>query len=109
MSFELINVSTNFQIYINKIFHVFFDLFVLMYFDDIFIYTKKDRKYFEKKNFLQKHINQIKQILEKLIQHELYCKFSKCKFHENSVNFLKFIFFFTNISMQKNRMFIVRD
>ena len=109
MSFELINVSTNFQIYINKILHVFFDLFVLMYFDDIFIYTKKNRKYFEKKDFLQKHINQVKQILEKLIQHELYCKFNKCKFHENSMNFLKFIVSFTSISMQKNRMFIVRD
>ena len=39
----------------------------------------------------------------------MYCKFNKCKFHENSVNFLKFTVFFTNINMQKNRMFIVRD
>ena len=41
--FDLIKAPTSFQRYINKIFAKKFDIFVIVYLDDIFIYTKDNR------------------------------------------------------------------
>ena len=43
MLFGLTNASTSFQGYINKIFAEKFDIFVIVYLDDILIYTEDDR------------------------------------------------------------------
>ena len=42
MPFDLTNVSISFQGYINKIFAKKLDIFVIIYLDDIFIYTDDD-------------------------------------------------------------------
>ena len=42
MSFGLTNTPAGFQGYINKIFAKKFDIFAIMYLDDIFIYTNDD-------------------------------------------------------------------
>ena len=42
MPFGLINAPTNFQGHINKIFAEIFDIFVIVYLDDILIYTNDD-------------------------------------------------------------------
>ena len=42
MSFELSNASANIQGYINKILAEKLDIFVIVYLDDIFIYTKDE-------------------------------------------------------------------
>ncbi len=48
MFVRLINVPTTFQGYINKILAKKFDVLVMMYLDDIFIYTKsKEKKHVE--------------------------------------------------------------
>ena len=44
MPFELTNVPATFQGYINKILAEKLNIFVIMYFDDIFIYTKNEEK-----------------------------------------------------------------
>ena len=43
MSFELTNAPASFQRYINKILAEKLDIFVIVYFDDILIYTEDDR------------------------------------------------------------------
>ena len=60
ISFDLKNESSTFQHYINNILHDFLDIFIIMYIDDILIYS----------NFLsehQKHIQMILKHLKKLI------------------------------------------
>ena len=42
--FSLTNVSTTFQGYINKILAEKFDVFIIIYFNNIFIYTESKRK-----------------------------------------------------------------
>ena len=42
MLFGLINAPTNFQGYINKIFAENLNIFIIMYLDDILIYTEDD-------------------------------------------------------------------
>ncbi len=44
MLFELINTSTTFQDYINKILTEKLNVFVIVYLDDILIYTKSEGK-----------------------------------------------------------------
>ena len=44
MPFGLTNAPATFQGYINKILTEKFDVFVIVYLDDIFIYTKDERK-----------------------------------------------------------------
>ena len=42
MSFGLTNIPTSFQKYINKVFAKKLDIFVIVYLDNIFIYTNDD-------------------------------------------------------------------
>ena len=109
MFFELINAFVNFQAYINKVLHEYFDIFTFAYMNDILIYTNADRTYADDEELLQKHISQMKLILEKFRKHDLYIKFNKCKFHTKKVNFLKFLISCHDISMQVNRVFFIKD
>ena len=109
MFFKLINVSTNFQNYINKILHSFLNVFVFVYLNDILIYTKSERTYIDENDLLKKHISQIKSILKKLKKFDLYVKFSKCRFHAKKIDFLNFRIFSIKVSMQKDRMSIVQN
>ena len=109
MFFELINVSINFQNYINKILHSFLNVFVFVYLNDILIYTKNEQTYIDENDLLQKYINQIKSILKKLKKFDLYVKFNKCRFYTKKIDFLNFRVFLIEISMQKNRMSIVQN
>ena len=94
MFFELINVSANFQNYINKILHSFLNVFVFVYLNDILIYTKNKHTYVDENDLLKKHINQIKSILKKLKKFDLYFKFNKCCFDAKKNWFFEFSNFF---------------
>ena len=69
MSFELINVSTIFQIYINKTLRTFVDVICVIYLNDILIYNNDSTQYWQYVRFVLKRLKQ-------------YCK--KLKIHRNS-------------------------
>jgi hypothetical protein len=54
----------------NKVFMEYLDKFVVVFIDDILIYSKDDKEH-------QQHLHLI---MEKLREHKLYAKFSKCEF-----------------------------
>jgi hypothetical protein len=62
----------------NKIFMKYLDKFVIVFSDDILIYSKDKEEH-------AKHFEIVLQILR---EHQLYAKFSKCKFWLDSVEFL---------------------
>ncbi|KAK1665175.1 hypothetical protein QYE76_053334 [Lolium multiflorum] len=62
----------------NKIFMNFLDKFVIVFIDDILIYSKSE----------EEHEQHLEIILETLRQHKLYAKFSKCEFWLKEVGFL---------------------
>lgn len=99
MLFELINISTNFQNYINKVLHLFLNVFVFVYLNNNLIYIKSKQKYINKNNLIKNHI---KQILKKLKQFELYLQIQQMLFLFSKNNFLNLKFFFTDVFMQKN-------
>lgn len=72
MFFGLFNTSASFQGYINKIFIKKLDIFIIIYLDDIFIYTK---------NLGQDHFKAVQLVFEKLWKHFLYANLKKCQFY----------------------------
>lgn len=78
MSFELINAPAAFMDLMNRVFHQFLDLFVIVFIDDILVYSKSK----------EDHANHLRIILQTLKDHKLYAKFSKCEFWLNAIDFL---------------------
>ena len=82
MPFGLTNILASFQGYINKIFVEKLDIFVIVYLDDILIYTKDDG---------DGHVAVVQWILEQLRKFLLYANLKKCWFHQDKVWFLGYI------------------
>src|SRR3954466_5148678 len=78
MPFGLTNAPAYFMNMMNKVFMEFLDKFVVVFIDDILVYSKSK----------QEHEGHLRLILEKLREHKLYAKFSKCEFWLNEVGFL---------------------
>ncbi|KAK1679505.1 hypothetical protein QYE76_040353 [Lolium multiflorum] len=78
MSFGLTNAPAYFMNLMNKIFMDFLDKFVVVFIDDILIYSKSE----------EEHEQHLEVVLETLRQHQLYAKFSKCEFWLKEVGFL---------------------
>nr|AAX96295.1 retrotransposon protein, putative, Ty3-gypsy sub-class [Oryza sativa Japonica Group]ABA91783.1 retrotransposon protein, putative, Ty3-gypsy subclass [Oryza sativa Japonica Group] len=78
MSFRLTNAPAFFMNLMNKVFMEFLDKFVVVFIDDILIYSKTE----------EEHEQHLRLVLEKLKEHQLYAKFSKCDFWLTEVKFL---------------------
>nr|AAM74397.1 Putative retroelement [Oryza sativa Japonica Group] len=78
MSFGLTNAPAFFMNLMNKVFMEFLDKFVVVFIDDILIYSKSE----------EEHEQHLRLVLEKLREHQLYAKFSKCDFWLTEVKFL---------------------
>jgi hypothetical protein len=78
MSFGLTNAPAYFMNLMNKVFMEFLDKFVVVFIDDILVYSK----------FEEEHATHLRLILETLREHQLYAKFSKCEFWLKEVGFL---------------------
>ncbi len=100
MPFSLSNAPASFQGYINKILAEKLDFFVVMYLDDILIYTEDPG---------QPHIKAVRWVLEQLRKHGLYANLKKCRFHEDEVRFLGFVVMAQDIRMEEKRIEVVKD
>ena len=78
LSFGLTNAPTYFMNLMNKVFMEFLDKFVVVFIDDILVYSKNK----------EEHKEHLRLVLGKLREHPLYAKFSKCEFWLKEVGFL---------------------
>nr|XP_034580745.1 uncharacterized mitochondrial protein AtMg00860-like [Setaria viridis] len=78
VSFGLTNALAYFMNMINKVFMEELDKFVIIFIDDILVYSETD----------EEHEEHLRIVLEKLRQHQLYAKFGKCEFWLEKVAFL---------------------
>jgi hypothetical protein len=78
MSFGLTNAPSTFQGLINSVFHSFLRRFVLVFFDDILVYSRD----------MKDHIVHLREVLETLKQHQFYAKQSKCRFGVAEIDYL---------------------
>ncbi|KAL0551919.1 hypothetical protein IC582_011012 [Cucumis melo] len=78
MSFGLTNASVVFMDLMNRVFREFLDTFVIVFIDDILIYSKTEAE----------HEEHLRIVLQTLRDNKLYAKFSKCEFWLKQVSFL---------------------
>ena len=99
MPFGLSNAPASFQGYINKILAEKLDIFVIVYLDDILIYTE---------DLGQPHVDAVRWVLEQLRRHGLFANLKKCRFHQDEVRFLGFVVSAQGISMEEERIQAVK-
>ena len=78
MPFGLTNAPATFCTLMNKIFHPYLDQFVVVYLDDIVVYS----------NTLEEHKQHLREVFKVLRENELYIKKEKCSFAQQEVLFL---------------------
>ncbi|WVZ93757.1 hypothetical protein U9M48_039714, partial [Paspalum notatum var. saurae] len=78
MSFGLTNTHAYFMQLMNSVFMDYLEKFVVVFIDDILIYSKTEAEH-------EKHL---RLVLQRLREHKLYAKFSKCEFWIDEVHFL---------------------
>ncbi|WVZ81159.1 hypothetical protein U9M48_028571 [Paspalum notatum var. saurae] len=78
MSFGLTNAPAYFMNLMNKVFMEYLDKFVVVFIDDILIYSKTE----------EEHEEHLRLVLRKPRDHKLYAKLSKCEFWLDQVPFL---------------------
>jgi hypothetical protein len=78
MSFGLTNARAYFMYLMNSVFMTELDKFVVVFIDDILIYSRSEKE----------HAKHLRVVLQRLRDHKLYAKFSKCEFVLKSVKFL---------------------
>ena len=78
MPFGLTNAPAAFMDLMHRVFRPHLDCFVVIFIDDILIYSKSEQEY-------EGHL---RIVLQTLKEHQLYAKFSKCEFWLKRVTFL---------------------
>ena len=78
MPFGLTNAPAVFQNLVNDILRDMINKFVVVYLDDILVYSRS----------VSEHIKHVRLVLQRLLENRLYVKAEKCEFHSSSVEFL---------------------
>ena len=78
MSFGLTDAPAYFMYMMNSMFMPELDKFVVVFIDDILVYSKNK----------EEHAQHLRVVLDRLREHQLYAKFSKCDFWLKEVPFL---------------------
>ncbi len=99
MPYGLSNAPSVFQEFMNEVFREFLHRFVIVYIDDILIYSRN----------LADHCHPVVQVLQKLRQFRLYLKLEKCEFHRPTVQFLGYIIGREGIQMDQGKVTVVAE
>ena len=78
MPFDVTNAPAQFMGMMNDLLRDYLDLFVLVFLDDILVYSAN----------MEEHVEHLRKILSVLRKHRLYAKLSKCDFVKKLVEFL---------------------
>ncbi|KAI3365894.1 hypothetical protein L3Q82_000868 [Scortum barcoo] len=81
MPFGLTNAPAVFQAMINDVLRDMLNRFIFVYLDDILIFSRS----------LPEHTQHVRQVLQRLLENQLFVKAEKCEFHVSKVSFLGFI------------------
>jgi len=79
--FGLTNAPAAFQAYINKALTDLIDVCVIVYLDDILIFSDSE----------EEHVRHVNQVLQRLKEHKLWVKLAKSEFHTTSTEFLGYL------------------
>ena len=94
MPFGLTNAPASFQSYIHGVLRQFLDVTVIVYLDDILVFSRDPSQH-------EKHV---REVLKALFKAGLYAKFSKCLFSVTRLPFLGFILTDKGVEMEEDRI-----
>ena len=98
MLFGLFNALATFQGYVNKILAEKLDIFVIVYLDNILIYTK---------DLGQPHIKTVYWFLDQFWKYSLFANLKKCCFHQDEICFLGYVVSSKGISIEVKRIEVI--
>jgi hypothetical protein len=99
MPFGLINAPVYFMNLMNKVFMEELDKFVVVFIDDILVYSRS----------AEDHGHHLRIVLGKLRDHQLYAKFSKCEFWLQKVSFLGHILTTEGVAVDPEKVTVVAN
>jgi hypothetical protein len=94
MSFGLTNATAHFMYLMNSVFMPKLDKFVVVFIDNIWVYSKNEGE----------HEQHLRVILQRLREHQLYAKFSKCAFWLMDVPFLGHVIWAEGIPVDPSKV-----
>jgi hypothetical protein len=99
MSFGLTNAPATFQALMNEILRPFLRWFVLVFIDDILVYSSS----------WAEHLRHLHLVFTKLQEHDLIVKHSKCVFSERTVGYLSHVISEEGVAMDAAKVQVVLD
>ncbi|QRW21239.1 Retrotransposable element Tf2 protein [Rhizoctonia solani] len=94
MPFGLTNAPAAFQHFMNDLFRDLIDVTVVIYLDDILIFSEDPKK----------HPEHVREVLSRLMKNQLFCKLSKCHFHVTTVDYLGIVISPAGFSMDQKKI-----
>ncbi len=94
MPFGLSNSPSVFQAFINDVFRDMLNQWVIVYIDDILIYSET----------YEEHVKHVRTVLKRLMQHQLYAKAEKCEFHQRTISFLGYVISSGGVAMDEQKV-----
>jgi len=97
--FGLTNALATFMCLMNGIFRNYLDKFVIVFLDDILIYSKSE----------EEHEEHLRIALQVLRENQLYAKLSKCSFYQRKIQYLGHIISEEGISVDPSRIEAIKE
>lgn len=97
--FGLCNAPATFQAYIDQCLRKFVDKLVIIYLDNILIYSED----------VSQHEEHVREVLKQLLDWQLFCKLEKCLFNVTTVEFLGYLVSTQGISMDPSRVAAITE
>ncbi|KAF8748123.1 hypothetical protein RHS01_11031 [Rhizoctonia solani] len=94
MPFGLTNAPAAFQHFMNNLFRDLINVTVVIYLDDILIFSEKPKD----------HPTHVREVLSRLLKNQLFCKLSKCHFHVTTVDYLGIVISPAGFSMDQKKI-----
>jgi Reverse transcriptase (RNA-dependent DNA polymerase) len=98
LPFGLSNAPSTFMALMNDVFHTHLDSFVIIYLNDILIYSRT----------IEEHLFHLRKTLEFRRQHKLYANMSKCAFCLPAVEYLGHLLSDVGISVEQTKVYAIK-
>ncbi|KAL0641627.1 hypothetical protein Bca4012_102841 [Brassica carinata] len=99
MPFGLTNAPAAFMRLMNEVFHDYLDMFVIIFIDDILVYSRSK----------EEHKEHLRLVMDRLRNQKLFAKFSKCSFWKREIGFLGHIVSGEGVAADPEKVQAIRE